>query len=497
MPPSIALPTSVHEQLVEHLDRDDHQEDLCFALYRTSTGITRTTAVVRELVMPHEGERVVHGNVAFMGDYFLRATDRAAQADAGVVLLHSHPGARGWQGMSHDDVAAESSHAAQAFMLTDKPLVGMTLATGDYSWSGRIWPRTGDVDRRDDCHTVRVAGDALRITHHPDGADLPKTDERLMRTISVWGTEAQANLARLRIGVVGLGSVGSMVAEALARTGAGHLVLIDFDSIKEHNLDRVLHATRRDVTLARSKVEMLRRALPQSATNPDLRIDALELSIAEPEGWAAALDCDVLFSCVDRPWARHLLNLAGYAHLIPVIDGGIRATANADHHMIGADWKVHTAAPGRRCLQCLKQYDPAAVSLERQGQLDDPSYIQGLPANHPLRARENVFAFSMNVASLEVLQLISMIVAPQGIADLGGQIYHAVTGELDNDTHACNRHCPYQGELLATADEAPAMTGPHQAAEDERERRSRLASGWNVRRSRTRDWVARSLRRQP
>ena len=208
----------------------------------------------------------------------------------------------------------------------------------------------------------------------------------------------------------------------------------------------------------------------------------------------AALDCDVLFSCVDRPWGRHLLNLAAYAHLIPVIDGGIRAAANARGHMIAADWKVHTVAPGRRCLECLNQYDPATVSLEREGQLDNPSYIHGLPTDHPLRSRENVFAFSMNVASLEVLQAISMVVAPQGIADLGGQTYHAVTGELNNDTRDGNPGCPYHGELLATGDEAPVITGRHRAADDERDARSRLARTRKARFGRATERLAELLR---
>lgn len=491
---SAAVATETHEALVHHLRRRDGQEDLCFALYKTSTGASRETALIAEVVFPDPGERHVHGNVAFTGDYFLRAAGRAADEDAGLALLHSHPGAVGWQDMSPDDVAAEQGHAAQAQILTDRPLLGLTLATGNDAWSARSWIRDGATYQRRDCSTVRVAGDALRVTHHPHGVPLPRIGDELVRTVSVWGPDAHAKLARLHIGIVGLGSVGSMVAEALARTGVGRLTLIDFDSVKPHNLDRIMHATARDVATARSKVGMLARALRQSATNPDLRIHACELSVTEPDGWAAALDCDVLFSCVDRPWPRHVLNLAAYAHLIPVIDGGILAQTDAKGHMLGADWKAHVAAPGRRCLQCARQYDPAAVTLEREGLLDDPTYINGLPEDHPLRARQNVFAFSMSTASLEVLQLISMVVAPQGIADLGGQNYHAVTGTMDIDAMDCAGNCAYRHQLVAAGDTSPVLLGAHIAADLERTARAARETSLAVRLARRRDdladWIA-------
>ena len=199
---------------------------------------------------------------------------------------------------------------------------------------------------------------------------------------------------------------------------------------------------------------------------------ALPLSVVEPEGWAEALDCDVLFSCVDRPWPRYALNVAAYAHLIPVIDGGV-AVDVADGRLRGAEWRAHVAAPGRRCLECLGQYDPGHVQMDRDGLLDDPRYIAALPADHVLRRGENVFAFSLACASLEVLELLRMSVAPSDIADVGASTYHWVLGAQARDTAGCNPTCPYSGTLLSRGDETGlTVTGRHDAAETARAQRS-------------------------
>jgi len=112
--------------------------------------------------------------------------------------------------------------------------------------------------------------------------------------------------------------------------------------------------------------------------------------------------------------------------------------------MRGAEWKAHVAMPGRRCLACLRQYDPGLVQAEREGHLDDPKYIESLPDEHPAKRNENVFAFSLGAASLEMMQLISLIVGPAGVHNCGSQTYHAATGSLDLDAGACERWCPLQ-----------------------------------------------------
>ena len=466
-----------------HLVRRDRQEDLCFGLWHPSSGFERQSCLLRAALLPLAGERRVHGNVSFQPQYLERAIGESLTRQAGIVFMHSHLGP-GWQGMSEDDVVAEKKMAPLVSAATGLPLLGMTIGT-DGAWSARVWIKNGPGNYALNwCESVRIVGEKLRITFHDGLCPVPGFRAELARTLSAWGAEVQGTLGRLKVGVVGAGSVGSINAEGLARMGVGTIKLFDFDSIKTINLDRVLHATSRDARLGRSKVKVLARALRTSGTAHNFHVDPYEYSVVEPEGFARALDCDVLFSCVDRPWPRQVLNFIAFAHLIPVVDGGILVTAKerrGDIVLQGADWRAHIAAPTRCCLECLEQYNPGDVSTERDGYLDDPSYIAGLPKSHPARRNENVFGFSLGAASLELLQFLSMIVAPLGMHNSGAQMYHFVTGMLDQKQRRCAPDCPYL-ELTALGNHANLkVASRHKVAELARQERARRQRKWSWR----------------
>jgi hypothetical protein len=274
---------------------------------------------------------------------------------------------------------------------------------------------------------------------------------------------AQSKLARLKVGVIGSGSVGSIVLEGLARMGVQSVTVVDFDDVEEHNQDRCLHMRPSDVGLA--KIDVIARELPDSATAARFDFNTILASVCEDVGYRAALDCDVLFSCVDRPWARAVLNFIAYAHLVPVIDGGIAVSRTPMRTMRSADWRAHTVGPGRRCLTCLGQYVPADVQTEREGRLDDSTYIEGLHDGHPLRANENVFAFSLAVGSLELLQLIALVIAPAGLGARWAQTFHYPVGVLDVDSRPCDAGCTFP-TLLARGEAAGLPgTGHHHVAD--------------------------------
>jgi hypothetical protein len=179
---AVAMTAELAGRATRHLLRADGQEDVCFALCRPSTGSRRSTAVLYELVLPEPGERVVHGDVEFTGDYVRRALDRAARDAAGLAVLHSHPLGRGWQGMSRPDRVGEMRHAAVVLARSRHPLVGMTLA-GDGFWSARVWEQQPDYGFAPvDAAVVRVIGDRLTPMLHPDAEVQPQQTQ--VRTVA-------------------------------------------------------------------------------------------------------------------------------------------------------------------------------------------------------------------------------------------------------------------------------------------------------------------------
>tara|TARA_R110000787_G_scaffold209044_1_gene319104 strand:+ start:6081 stop:7472 length:1392 start_codon:yes stop_codon:yes gene_type:complete len=453
---SVALTTEfgagLRDHLLSHISKGYLQEDMCFALWRPSTGQSRRTAILTEIILPLEGERKLHGGASFMSSYLERVCGLALERGMGIAFLHSHF-TPGWQGMSADDVVAEERLAPRIFATTGLPLVGLTMGT-DGALSARFWPRIGRGRfSREGCGTVRFIGDDFNVTFMDQLAPKPAFKEELKRTYSAWGEEKQNLIARLHCGVIGAGSVGALVAEGLARMGVENITLIDFDEIKRHNLDRHLHAATDDI--GKLKVDVTAKILEKHATANKLNIRKVPVGIHCEEGLKAALDCDISFSCVDRPWPRQILNMIATAHLIPVIDGGIRLSVTRSEKLRSADWRAHTVLPGRPCLECLGQFNPSDVSIERQGLLDDPSYIAGLPDNHFIHRNENVFGFSMNAAGLMILQFLSLVVQPAGISDTGAQLYHFVTGTMDKDkVYECDEHCAYKNHI-GIGDEFP------------------------------------------
>ena len=263
------------------------------------------------------------------------------------------------------------------------------------------------------------------------------------------GQDSQNKISRLRVGIVGLGSVGCIVAEAMARIGVAQITLIDPDKVEEHNLDRLLYGTVKDI--GRLKVELASEAILRNATAERIRVNALPTSVHNSEAYKAALDCDIIFSCVDRPLPRDVLNYIAQAHMIPVIDGGVSVeTDRSKDRLFSAHWRAHLVTPYHQCLQCNGQYNSSDVIMELDGSIDDPSYISNLPESER-DTNQNVFPFSMSVAGMEVNLMIRYILSSDWWPLVQQQDYQFVTANMRTVNEACNPYCSFR-EIRAQGD---------------------------------------------
>ncbi len=98
------------------------------------------------------------------------------------------------------------------------------------------------------------------------------TQLRFNGIIRLYGTKALQKLQRSHVLVIGIGGVGSWVAEALARSGVGHISLMDLDDVCISNTNRQIHSLQS--TIGQSKTQVMAARLKE--INPELEVDTID-----------------------------------------------------------------------------------------------------------------------------------------------------------------------------------------------------------------------------
>ena len=110
--------------------------------------------------------------------------------------------------------------------------------------------------------------------------------DRLHRIRLLLGNEKLEKLERATVMVFGCGAVGSFATESLARCGVGHLVLLDFDTIAESNINRQIFAT--ESTLGRKKTDIARERIAD--INPNIKVTVFNMFFDNKSGLAIRPD---------------------------------------------------------------------------------------------------------------------------------------------------------------------------------------------------------------
>ncbi|MEV5030098.1 ThiF family adenylyltransferase [Paenibacillus sp. LPE1-1-1.1] len=161
------------------------------------------------------------------------------------------------------------------------------------------------------------------------------------------GESGQQRLASSRAAVVGMGALGSVIAQHLVRSGVGYVRIIDRDIIEWSNLQRQMLYTEQDVLSLLPKAQAA--AVHLREMNSTVTIDPIiaDLSASNAEDLLAGVD--VIIDGSDNFSVRYLINDYSVMHNIPWIYGGA----------VGASGMTLTIIPDQTpCYRCLFNEPP-------------------------------------------------------------------------------------------------------------------------------------------
>lgn len=183
---------------------------------------------------------------------------------------------------------------------------------------------------------------------------MPADRHHRQKLLPFVGEDGQRRLRESHALLVGLGALGCVAADHLARAGVGALTLVDRDVVETTNLQRQSLYTQRDADEGLPKAEAARRRLLE--IDPSLRVRALAIDCS-PRPARSLLEPrpTVILDGTDNYETRYLLNDLAVASRTPLVYAGVVATRAMQM----------TVLPGETpCLRCVFPEPPPPA--ERQ-----------------------------------------------------------------------------------------------------------------------------------
>lgn len=228
--------------------------------------------------------------------------------------------------------------------------------------------------------------------------------DRYSRNEALFGREGQQKLAATRVTIVGLGGLGSHVAQQLAYLGVRDYRLLDFDLVTDSSLNRLIGATDADVAAQTKKIAVATRMI--QGINPAASVDPVDAKIDAVEATATIAAADVVFGCLDRDLPRLQLTESCSRHATPLFDLASDTGGAGDDLWYGGRVLF---ANGAGCLVCHDLLDQQEIARDSMSpdQREAHDRIYGIERGALTGTGPMVVSVNGVVASLAVTEFIA------------------------------------------------------------------------------------------
>ena len=326
-----------------------------------------------------------------------------------VIDVHTHPFSQGSVAFSSTDDGDERTF----FRFLKETFEGIHYASivlSQNKYSARVWTlSSGSIVPRKALLKTQTSPENIA------SADFREDTDETYEKTAVTSVEGFFNRSALALGldvmraimrdqaisIVGIGGLGSVVAEHLVHMGFHEINLIDPDVLEMSNLNRVVGAYYEDAEQKRYKVDVVRRHLTR--INPKAAVLACKKDVHDREVESILALSDWIIVATDNHSSRLRAQQLSVQYFVPLLSLGVNITVkgNRIEDMSG---EVITARVGDYlCLQCLNRIHPIKVASERHPDatireaLVKRGYVTGKDIKEPAVKTLNTFLATMAV----------------------------------------------------------------------------------------------------
>ncbi len=330
--------------------------------------------LAREVFLAKDGVDYVPGKYGYRAltpDFVARVSHHCARERLAYFAVHCHGGQDSVRFSETDLKSHQRGYPALLDIMNGGPVGALVFAAN--AVAGEIWTPTG-VGELD---SMTVIGLNTRRLYPTPSRAPGLTDGSFHRQSLLFGEVGQHQLAQAKVGIIGLGGVGSLVNEYAARLGVGTIVAVDYDHMEDTNRPRIvgsrvtdchsisgcawfgwLKKQRRGPAL---KVRVAERVAVEA--NPKVRFRAIAGNVTRQSTALELRDMDFIFLCADSMQSRLVFNALVHQYFIPGVQIGSKVPVDKHTGKLG---NVFSAArlvlphQGGGCLWC-NELIPAAM----------------------------------------------------------------------------------------------------------------------------------------
>lgn len=167
------------------------------------------------------------------------------------------------------------------------------------------------------------------------------------------GQEGQKVLLNKKAVIIGCGALGTVISNNLARSGIGHLRIVDRDYIEISNLQRQILFDEEDIEANMPKAAAAEKKL--NKINSSINIESKVVDVNSKNIQELCQGMDIILDATDNLQTRYLINDVAIKLNIPWVYGGV----------IGSSGMVHSVIPHQTpCLRCMFPEIPPVGAIE-------------------------------------------------------------------------------------------------------------------------------------